>query len=844
MTTYTIDPPERKAAGITRPLRYVTALLGDLRVALRSLGRNPTLWATVALTLALGIGVNAAIFSVVRGVLLRPLVNRDEDRLIYVRQSAPGLQVENASFSVPEITDIGAHLKTISNLGTFSTVDFTVQGVGEAREIHAGVVDGTFFEVMGLKPVLGRLLDARDDGPNAAGAVVLTYKFWVTAMHSDPNVIGKVIRLGSMMQVRSATIVGVLEPSIPYPAETELIANIVTSPHHLSATMVQGRGHRMTDVFGRLAPGASLKSAGAELRTVYSAMVEAHPDVYKPQYHFQIDARRLRDQINAQASTILWLLFGASGLLFVIACSNVANLILARTVRRESELSLRAALGATSATIRRSLLAEGLVLCGSGGLAGVLVAIPMVTVLVRYALRFSVRAADLTVDFSMLWMGLALALAAAAFLAFVPRLPSADSSRGLGLTSGGGRVTGSSRRRIRAFTVVQIAASFLLLASAGVLLRTLLSLQKAQPGFETGHVLIANLPLISDGRTPQQVAQFYQEAQRSVSALPGVEGAATGMMAPWRDSGFLKFTLQFAVEGRKSESSKDDLRARFRFVSPGYFATLGIPLLEGRDFTEGDRKEAEPVVIVSKSIAQQLFPGQDAVNRHIMWTDPLIKFANISSAPLRIVGVSADVDDANIIPQRNMTIYQPFAQGPLFGASLLVRAKKDPYALVPTITKTVRAAAATQPVEHPSTLEDVRTEVLANNRVNAIVFGGFAALALAISVVGVAGVLAFSVSWRTREFAIRLALGAQPLRILAGVLIDGTTIAAIGIAAGGLVGWALSRLAGNYVPELQLPGPIPLIGSAAVIVTSAVVASLVPAARAAQVDTVQALRAE
>ena len=844
MTTHTIDTAEPQAAGITRPLRYAAALLGDLKVALRSLGRAPTLWVTVSLTLALGIGVNAAIFSVVRGVLLRPLVNRDEDRLIYIQQSAPGLQVENATFSIPEITDIGANLKTISKLGTFSTIDFTAQGFGETRGIHSGVVDGNYFEVMGLKPVLGRLLDARDDGPNAAEAVVLTYKFWVTTLHKDPNVIGKVIRLGSMMQIRSATIVGVLEPSIPYPADTEIIANVVTSPHHLSATMVQGREHRMTDVFGRLAPGASLTSARAELRVVYAAMVSAHPDVYKPQHHFQINARLLRDQINAHASTILWLLFGASGLLFLIACSNVANLILARTVRRESELAVRAALGATSTDIRRSLLAEGLVLCGSGGLAGVLVAIPMVTVLARYALRFSVRAADLTVDFSVLWMGLALALAAAVFLAYVPRLPSADSSRGLGLTSSAGRVTGSSRRRIRVFTVVQVAASFLLLASAGVLLRTLLSLQKAQPGFETGHVLVANLPLTSDGRTPQQVAQFYQEALRSVSALPGVEGAAIGLMAPWRDSGFLRFTLQFAVEGRKSESSRDDLRARFRFVSPGYFATLGIPLLEGRDFTEADRKEAEPVVIVSKSIAQQLFPGEVALNRHVMWTDPLIKYADISPKASRIVGVVADIDDANILPQRNLTLYQPFAQGPLFGASLVVRAKQDPYALVPTITKTIRAAAATQPVEHPSTLEDVRTEVLANNRVNAIVFGGFAALALAISLVGVTGVLAFSVSWRTREFAIRLALGAQPRRILAGVLIEGATIAAIGIAAGGLLGWGLSRLAGNYVPELQLPGPIPLIGSAAVIVTSAVLASLVPAARAARVDTLQALRAE
>src|SRR5437762_2655327 len=510
--------------------------MNDLKFALRSLARAKGLSITVVLTLALGIGANAAIFSIVRGVLLRPLVNRDEDRLIYIQQSAPGLQVQNTTFSIPEIQDIDAHLKTISHIGTFSTIDFSVEGLGDPREIHAGVVDGDYFEVMGLHPVLGRLLDARDDGPKAAGAVVLTYKFWVTTMHADPNVLGKVIQLGSMLQVRSATIVGVLEPSIPYPADTEIIANIVTSPHHLSATMVQGREHRMTDVFGRLAPGASLDSARAELRTVYAVMLAAHPEVYKPLYHFQINARLLRDQINENASTVLWLLFGASGLLFVIACSNVANLILARAVRRESELAIRAALGASSAAIRRSLLAESLVLCGSGGLAGVLVAAPMVNVLARYALRFSVRAADLTLDFSVLWMGLALALAAAVFLAFVPRLPSADKSHGLvGLSSGGVRVTRSSRRRLRVFTVVQVAASFLLLASAGVLLKTLITLQRAQPAFETAHVLVANLPLISDGRTPEQVSAFYQEAQRAVGALPGVEGVAISMSAPWRD---------------------------------------------------------------------------------------------------------------------------------------------------------------------------------------------------------------------------------------------------------------------------------------------------------------------
>src|ERR1700734_2128872 len=234
------------------------AFLNELKIAARSLSRVPALWLTVALTLALGIGANAAIFSVVRGVLLRPLANRDEDRLLYIRQSAPGYGEDDSAFSVPEIMDMGRDLHTITELGTFSQVDFTVIGLGEPREIRAGVVDGTYFDVMGLKPVLGRLLGPSDDGPNPQGAVVLTYSFWRNALHSDPNVLGKTVQLGSFEGNRSATIVGVVEPSVPYPVETEFFANVVTSPHHLSATMVQGRTHRMTEIFARLAPSATL----------------------------------------------------------------------------------------------------------------------------------------------------------------------------------------------------------------------------------------------------------------------------------------------------------------------------------------------------------------------------------------------------------------------------------------------------------------------------------------------------------------------------------------------------------------------------------------------------------
>src|SRR6267143_3966695 len=269
----------------------------DLRVAFYSLMRTQGLAITVILTLALGIGANAAIFTLVRGVLLKPLVNRDEDRLIYIRQSAPGARDENSTFSVPEIQDLRASVKTLSAFGDFSTAEFTMVGLGEPRVVQAGVVGGNYFEVMGLHPVLGRLIGAQDDSPKAAGVVVLTYRFWTTTLGKDPGVIGKTVRLGSgPMGDRSGTVIGVLEPSIPYPQDTEIIANIVTSPHHLSATMVTSRFHRMTELFGRLAPGATLDQARAELRSVYGSITKAYPEAYPPKGNYQISAKPLRDQ--------------------------------------------------------------------------------------------------------------------------------------------------------------------------------------------------------------------------------------------------------------------------------------------------------------------------------------------------------------------------------------------------------------------------------------------------------------------------------------------------------------------------------------------------------------------
>lgn len=819
------------------------SFLRDLRFAVRSLSHVRALWLTVAITLALGIGANAAIFSVVRAVLLRPLVNRDEDRLLYVRQSAPGLNDENTTFSVPEIDDLGKNLKTITNLGTISPLDFTVVGLGTPRDIPAGVVDGNYFQVMGLRPVLGRLLTPADDGQNAAGAVVLTYKFWNASLHRDTSVLGKQVRLESFAGARLATIVGVLEPSVPYPIETEIIANVVTSPHHLSATMVTGREHRMTEVFARLAPGATLEQARAELHTRYAAIVAAHPEVYKPADRYQIAATRMHQQINSRANTILWVLFAASGLLFVIASSNVANLVLARTVRRESELAVRSALGASTAALRRSLLAESLVLCGSGVIAALLLAWPMVMVLGKYAGRFSPRADGITLDFTLVWFGIILAFAAAVFLAYIPRLPAGNAPLGAGLTSGGTRVTGGSNRRLRIFAVMQISASFLLLTGAAVLLHTLYTLEQTRPPFDTGRVLAVNLPVMSYGRTPQQVQDFYHDVQRRVSALPGVAQASTGFSVPWRDEQGLGISFAFAAQGAAVKNGTDDWRAKFRTVSPGFFGTLGLPVIDGRDFRDTDKEGAERVVIISQSLANSLFPGQNPLNRELRWTDGVMKFIGISEEPRRIVGVVPDLDDENIIPERQMTVYQPSDQEGWSGR-LFVRTQQDPYTLVPAITRTIHEISAEEPVERVSTLQDVRAEVLTPDKLNAVVFGGFAAVALLISVVGVAGVLAFSVSSRTREFGIRMALGAMPRHIMNDVLLQGLTIAGIGVGAGIFLGIVFARGVGRFVTDVHMPGMLSFVASAFVILAAAVIASAVPAARAARVNAVEALRSE
>jgi predicted permease len=834
----------------------LVALGRDMRVGLRSLLRTKGLAATVVITLALGIGANAAIFSVVRGVLLRPLVNRGEDRLVYIRQSAPGVGRDNMTFSMAEYADLKAGATAIGQFGDFSTIELTMLGEGEPRLLQAGVVGGSYFDVMGLRPVLGRLLNASDSGPDAAPAVVLTHRFWTSFFNSNPAVVGKPLRLGGL----TATIVGVLEPSIPYPVETEIIGNMVTSPHHMGATMNVERLHRMTELFGRLAPGATVEQARAELTAAYAAMVREHAEAYPAQANTQLTLTPLRDQITAPARPILLILLTAAAVVFIIACSNIANLILARSVRREGELAVRAALGASHGALRRTLLAESLVLCGAGAVLGVVLAQPMVALVARYAARFSVRALDVTVDNTVVWVGAILALAAAVLLAYVPRLPSSTAAAGLGLASGSLRITPSTNRRLRVFATAQIAFSFVLLAGAAMLVAALIALQSASTGFLTRQVLAFDIPPVSLGSAPARPAtspaanapkptppppapDLYREATQRIGQLPGVDGVVGGLTVPWRDTGRMP-PVQFTVEGYTPANGEEDPYARQRSVGPGFFATLGIPLVAGREFTEDDRSGKERVVIVSQSVAQRLFPNGDALNRKLWRTGSLSAAGNVNNQPAsRIVGVVADVDDESDDGAPAMAIYAPYG-GRSLPWRLFVRTSGDPHALVPAVTRVIRELSVNQAVERPATLEDIRAEVLQPERLNAFVVSGFAGIALLIAVVGIAGVLAFGVSARTREFGVRLAIGSSPRELLLRVVSEGAVMVGIGIAAGVACGYAIAAMAAGYFVNVRMPGVVPVVAAAAVLAGAAIVASLMPAARASRVDVLHALRSE
>jgi predicted permease len=807
----------------------------DLRYAIRSLSRAWGFSALVVVTLGLGIGANTAVFSALRGVVLRPLPHRSGGELVYLRQSAELTGEDNVRFSVPEVIDYRDEATLLTGFAEFSAMTFNMVGHTEPVQVTTGIVTGNYFEVLGLGAVAGRTFDDREDGPAAEPAMVLTHEYWMRMFGGAPDVIGRNVRVNG----RALTIVGVLQPAPHYPQRTDVFVNMVTSPHHLSATMVQGRTHRMTEVFARLTPGARVAQANAELVRITTRVHGDYPDAYETAAGYQVVATPLREVLTGEARLTLQLLMATTLLVLLIALANVANLMLMRLVGREQELAVRWSLGASAWRLRRLLLMESGVLAMAGAGLGLALAWPTVGLLVRMAERLTPRAAEIRVDGAVLGFTVVVALAVACALAFAPsfgRLRTLGASPALKdarATPGGSR-----RRAQRGLVVVQVAVTAVVLTTAGLLARTLFQLQAVDPGLEPEGVLTMEVPIGGAGRAPGDVLTLYEEMHRRMAGLPGVVGVALGSNVPLRSSDFM---LEVAVDGRALRPGEPTPRAEYRTASPEYFEVAGIPLLRGRAFASTDRGQAERVAILTQGLADRLFPDRDPIGRQVAWTGDVLRFLPVSGDWRTVVGVVGDTRDGGPDVEPRPVLYQPFAQE-VFTGAVLIRTRSAPGAVAPAAAGIIRALVPDQPIVNVMTLDDVRRQPVASRRLNAVLLVGFAALALLIAGVGVAGMLAFSVARRTGEIGIRMSLGADTSRVLRLVLGEGGALVAWGLATGIAGSLLAGRLLAGLLFGVPPHDPLTLVGVVALMSTVGIVACAVPALRAARVNPATAMR--
>jgi predicted permease len=812
--------------------------LADLRRTVRSLIRARGFAIAVILTLALGIGANTAMFTLLRGTLLRPLPNRDGDRLVYLRQSAKAAGQDNVLFSVPEIVDYTNGSKTLKGIAQYSQMTFTMLDAEIPVHVQVGIVSGNFFEVMGLGMILGRPTNAGDDGPNAAPVAVLSHQFWMQHFGGDKSVIGRVVRIND----RPSTIIGVSQRVPQYPARTDVFVNTVTSPHHMSATMITGRTHRMTEIFARQNPGYTLAQTQSEIARLSSTVYADHPDAYEKASGYSIHVLSLREALNERASLTMWLLMGAAAFVLLISCANVANLTLMRGVRREREMLVRAALGAGTWRLRLLLLVENLALTLVGGALGVLVAYAGLEMLKAFAQQLSPRAEDIAVDGTVLALTLAVSVAAAVVLSFVPRFGDEKSLAGP-LAAGGRRTTAgrSSHRLQHTLVIAQLAVCVVLLTAAGLLVRTLGKLQSVETGVKAEHVLTLEVPIESDAIKSEERLAMYERMRDRIAALPGVEVASTGSNVPLRAPGVV---LELKAEGRALAANEATPRATFKGADPNYFAAAGIPLLSGRAFTSTDRPNSARVVILNKSLAERLFPGQDPIGRRVAWTGEVLKFIDLSDEWRTVVGVVGDTRDSGLDSDPTPTMYQPLGQWQIFSGALIVRTKNDPVALQPAVLRSIREMYPRQLIENVATLEEVRDATVAPRRLNAFFIASFGALAMIIAVVGIAGVLAFSVSSRTAEIGIRMSLGATTGQVRRMILGEGGTLVVIGLVLGAMGAMAASRLMQGLLFGVAPSDPATLMFVALIMAAASIAACLVPAVRASRVDPSIALRSD
>ncbi|HEV8365923.1 MAG TPA: ABC transporter permease [Gemmatimonadaceae bacterium] len=813
-------------------------LIRDIKYAVRSLSRARGFAIAVILTLGLGIGANTAIFSVVRGVLLKPLPHRDGDRLVYLRHSINGPGGEDINFSVPEILDFREGAKSLAGIAEYSglTYPLTNEG-GEAVRVNVGLVTGNFFQIMGLSPVLGRLLTDADDGTGVPPVMVLSHEFWLNRFGGDSSIVGKTVRVDG----RAVEVVGVLQPAPHFPNRNDALLNMVISEHHTSALMVHGRTHRMTQMIARLAPGATVEQAKVEVAAIRKRVQAQFPESYDPGSGYKVTVVPFREILGERAKLTLWMLMGAAAFVLIIACANVANLTLMRGVRREQELVVRSALGAGTARLRRLLLAENLVLAFVGAVLGLILARAGVGLLISLAERYSPRANEIRLDGMVVAFAIVLMLVVAVLLSFAPKLAK-EGSLGNWISAGAARVSGSLRRQRlqRSLVVAQIAVSVMLLAGAGLLTRTIMRLSQVDTGLKAGaDVLTMEVP-VGGNRRDADSKQLYERMKFEIGAIPGVTDVALGSTMPLRTT---QFQLEVKAEGYQLAAGEAIPRAEYRTASPEYFRASGIPLLKGREFTTTDRDSAARVVVINKKLADYLFKDRDPIGQRIAWTGDVLRFIPVSGEWRTIVGVVGDTKDGGLDAEPFPVVFQPFAQEVSFGqAGIVIRAANENPTLAPAAARLVRGIVPDAPIENILTVAQIKDQSVAPRRLNAALISSFSILALIIAAVGIAGVLAFSVSARTNEIGIRMSLGADRGRVQRMVLMEGGVLLGVGLALGVLGAVLASRLIRGFLFGVTPNDPLTLLGVALMMMVVGIGACWLPALRAARIDPAVAIR--
>jgi putative ABC transport system permease protein len=802
-----------------------------VKYALRIFARNPAFAILAVLTIAVGIGANTAIFSVANALLLRPLPYAQPDRLVLLSSERKISGVKQGPLSYPRFTLVNERSRSFMGVAAFCADVFNLTGRGDPEQILSARVSWNFFDILGVHPALGRPFRAEEDQPGGAPVALIGNALWARRFAADPSVIGQSITLDS----KDYTIIGVLPPDFRFALlgfNTEIFAprvfdlNLITPAQALAGTM-------FLNYVARLRPAVGIAGAQSEMDALAAQYREEFPKFPDADPGLTIRVGNLRDEMVSGVRPAVLILFGAVTLVLLIACANVASLLLSRALGRKREFAVRAAIGASRASLIRQMLTESLILALLGGVLGALLSAWGTRALAGMAQSSLPRASEIRTDGYVMAFTLLVSMLAGIVFGLAPALQISRADLNSVLRSEGrGATQGRSRNVMRNLLVIsQVALCMLLLIAAGLLLRNFAQLRGGNPGFDAHNLLTLNVALPPTRYSkPAQMAAFFDDLVRQVRLVPGVRSAAGSSALPVNPSRFSPAVPEGQPQVHLSQRPVFNLQ----MAGPGYAATLRIPVMRGREFTERDDAQAPLVAMVNQSLVRRYWPNENPVGKHIL-------LGRIPQ-PLEVVGVLGDVRNLGVAADVGLEIYIPFAQRPWANINLIVRTAGDPHAFVSAVRERVHSIDRDQPETAVQTMEELLESGAAQPRFTASLLGALSGTALLLAVVGIYGVIAYSVAERTHEVGIRIALGAEPGDILRLVLRQGMLLASIGIALGVAASFALTRLLASLLYRVSVTDPATFVSGALLFAGVALLASYLPARRATRVDPMVALR--